>query len=94
MARAIAHTPTVAAVEAEREVLRSAGSGCQLPIGAYGEVASDVLKLFATATALDGSMSYRVEVIGSTEDPEVVGKAAYAQLLEQGAGDLMRGVAP
>ena len=39
-------------------------------------------------------MSYRVEVIGSTEDPEVVGKAAYAQLLEQGAGDLMRGVAP
>ena len=93
MARAIAHRPTVAAVEAEREVLRSAGSGCQLPIGAYGEVAGDVLKLFATATQLDGSMSYRVEVTGALEDPGVVGKAAYAQLLEQGAGDLMQGVA-
>lgn len=93
LARGLAHAPTVAAVEAEREVLRSAGSGCQLPIGAYGEVEGDILKLFATVTAIDGSMSYRVRVSGTTEDPDVAGKAAYAQLLEQGAGDLMHGVA-
>jgi hydroxymethylbilane synthase len=94
LARGLAHAPTVAAVVAEREVLRAAGSGCQLPIGAYGEVEGDVLKLFATVTAIDGSMNYRVQVTGTTEDPDVAGKAAYAQLLEQGAGDLMHGVAP
>ena len=91
MARAIRHKPTVAAVEAERQLLRSAGSGCQLPIGAYGEVTDDVLKLFATVTALDGSMSYRVQVTGTTESPEITGRAAYAELLTQGAGDLMHG---
>lgn len=94
LARELTHAPTVAAVVAEREVLRSAGSGCQLPIGAYGEVEGDVLKLFATVTAVDGSMSYRVQVTGTTEDPDVAGKAAYAQLLEQGAGDLMHRVGP
>ena len=89
---AITHRPTVAAVKAEREVLKSAGSGCQLPIGTYGQVEGETLKLFATVTAIDGSMSYRVQVSGATEDPEVVGKAAYLQLLEQGAGELMRGL--
>jgi hydroxymethylbilane synthase len=90
--RAISHRPTALAVTAEREVLRAAGGGCQLPIGAHATLDGEEIRLFATVTPLDGSISYRVEVTGPADDPEVAGTAAYAGLLEQGAGDLMHGV--
>ena len=90
--RAISHRATTAAVTAEREVLRAAGGSCQLPIGAHATLDGDEIRLFATVTPMDGSISYRVEVTGPAADPEIAGKAAYAELLEQGAGDLMHGV--
>ena len=90
--QAISHRPTALAVTAEREVLRAAGSGCQLPIGAHATLEEGVIRLFATVTPMDGSISYRVEVTGPANDPEIAGKTAYAELLAQGAGDLMHGV--
>lgn len=90
--QAISHRPTAAAVLAERELLRAAGGGCQLPIGAHATVDDNEIHLFATVTPMDGSVSYRVEVTGPADDPEIAGKAAYAELLAQGAGDLMHGV--
>lgn len=90
--KAISHHPTAVAVTAEREVLRAAGGGCQLSIGAHATVEEDEIRLFATVTPLDGSISYRVEVKGPASDPEIAGKAAYAELVAQGAGDLMHGV--
>ena len=84
------HEPTAAAVEAERWVLRAAGAGCLIPIGAYGEVGADgALSLFAAVTSLDGAEAYRAEVNGPVEDPCVTGRAAYAALLEEGAGALL-----
>ena len=80
---------TVVSVEAERSLLKAAGSGCMFPIGAYAEVSNDLLNLFATVTALDGSQSYRVEVTGSINDPEIAGKAAFSELVDQGADQLM-----
>ena len=80
---------TVVSVEAERSLLKAAGSGCMLPIGAYAEVSNNLLNLFATVTALDGSQSYRVEVTGSINDPEIAGKAAFSELVDQGADQLM-----
>ena len=87
--RQIVHPPTAAAVEAERSLLRAAGSGCRVPLGAFAEVHGDGLRLFATATPEDGSVSYRVEVTGGASDPDVVGKAAYFALIEQGASSLL-----
>jgi hydroxymethylbilane synthase len=89
---AISHRATALAVAAERELLRAAGGGCQLPIGAHATLDGDEIRLFATVTPLDGSTSYRVEVTGPADDPEIAGSAAYAELLAQGAGDLMHGV--
>jgi porphobilinogen deaminase len=57
------------------------------------EVKDGEIRLFATVTATDGSKSYRVEVTGPADNPEIAGKAAYQELLSQGAGDLMHGVA-
>lgn len=87
--RRIAHPPTASAVAAEREVLRAAGSGCALPIGAFAEAHGDEMRLFACAAPADGSASYRAEVTGSASDPEVLGRVAYYALLDQGASALL-----
>src|ERR1051326_8119808 len=42
---ALDHGPTRAAVTAERAVLASLGGGCQVPIGAYAELAGSALRL-------------------------------------------------
>ena len=90
LVRRLVHADTAAAVTAERAVLRAAGSGCQLPIGALATVEGSELTLFAVATPSDGSVSYRVEVTGGTDAPELLGSAAYQGLVEQGAGELIQ----
>lgn len=87
--RQLVHEPTEAAVEAERALLRAAGSGCRLPLGAFAEVQGDQMRLFATVTPPDGSTSYRVEVTGSASEPDLLGRAAYQAFLEQGASALL-----
>ncbi len=91
LVRAITHPATAAAVEAERSLLRAAGSGCGVPLGAFAEVDGVHMRLFASATRIDGAMSYRVEVTGDAADPEVLGKSAYLELAAQGAGPLFEG---
>ncbi len=88
--RRLVHGPTAAAVEAERALLRAAGSGCRLPLGAFAEVRGDQVRLFATVTPPDGSTSYRVEVTGDASEPELLGKTAYLAFLEQGAAGLFQ----
>ncbi len=92
--RQLVHDPTEAAVEAERALLRAAGSGCRLPLGAFAEVQGDRMRLFATVTPPDGSTSYRVEVTGSASEPELLGRAAYHAFLDQGAAALLQGTGP
>lgn len=89
--RQIVHEPTQAAVEAERALLRAAGSGCRLPLGAFAEVQDGQIRLFATVTPPDGSTSYRVEVTGSASEPDLLGMAAYQAFIEQGAAALLQG---
>ena len=92
--RRLVHEPTEAAVEAERALLRAAGSGCRLPLGAFAEVQGDRMRLFATVTPSDGSTSYRVEVTGSASEPDLLGRAAYQAFLEQGASALLEEAGP
>lgn len=82
---------TSAAVNAERSLLRAAGGGCQLPVGACAEILDDQIRLFATVTPTDGSVSYRTEVTGNMEDSDLLGVAAYHALIDQGAGPLLNG---
>ena len=49
------------------------------------------MRLFATVTPIDGSASYRVEVTGDPAEPEMLGKAAYLELVSQGAAELLMG---
>ena len=76
---------TALAVEAERWVLRAAGGGCQVPIGALAVVDGSSLRLAAASSSLDGSATFRTTVIRPADDPEGAGRAAYQSLLDQGA---------
>ena len=90
LARALEHPPTRMAVEAERWVLRAAGGGCQVPLGALATVDDgDSLRLLAAASGPGGSAVYRVSVDWPAGDPEGAGRAAYRALLDRGAGVLL-----
>ena len=83
---ALQHKETAAAVEAERWVLRAAGSGCQVPIGALAVIEETHLQLTAACASDDGTAIFRTELSWPTNDPEGAGRAAYQRLLNLGAG--------
>jgi hydroxymethylbilane synthase len=75
------------AVRAERSLLGALHGGCSVPVGAYAVVAGPQITLMAQVTALDG----RRQVTGSATgtDPEQLGAALAATLLDRGAGQIL-----
>ncbi|MGZ4604105.1 MAG: hydroxymethylbilane synthase [Kineosporiaceae bacterium] len=84
---------TRAAVTAERRVLAAVEAGCSAPLGALAEVMDGDdgprLTLRAVAAAVDGSVTLRRSLTGPAGDPEGLGNAVAALLVEDGAGDLV-----
>lgn len=87
---ALDHAATRAATTAERAMLNELEGGCQVPIGALGDVAGDAaLTLFGLVASLDGATVLRREAGGSVHDAERVGRRLAAELLERGADELL-----
>ena len=80
---------TRVAVSAERALLAALGGGCQVPLGAHAVVEGERLSLLAAVISGDGERAIRVAVAGEKDAPEELGRGAAAQLLEQGARELM-----
>jgi hydroxymethylbilane synthase len=70
--RALDHRETRLATTAERALLRRIEGGCQVPLGASGQVIGDTLHLYVAVCALDGSARL------SAEGEAPVGNAATA----------------
>ncbi len=83
-----------ASVTAERALLRTLEAGCLAPIGALADVAEGddgpEMWLRAVVAAPDGSRLVRLSAVGRTTDPAALGDTLARDLLEQGAGSLMR----
>ena len=80
---------TRAEVQAERLVVEILEGGCQAPIGALARAAADgTLELHASVTSLDGD-ELRAVAFGTTGDPLALGRKVGAQLLADGAADLL-----
>jgi hydroxymethylbilane synthase len=80
------------ALDAERAVVGGLGGGCQTPIGALAvPVADDGVELLATVVALDGSRALRAQGRGNAHDVQALGRRVAADLLEQGAGEILAG---
>ncbi len=82
------------AVTAERALLAALGGGCQAPLGAYAVLEGGRLSLLGVVLGQDGKQAVRTAVTGASNAPEALGQAAAAQLLDQGARDLMKFESP
>ncbi|KQX66187.1 hydroxymethylbilane synthase [Angustibacter sp. Root456] len=92
------HADTRAAVSAERALLAALEAGCTAPVGALAEVVESLdadgattleLSLRAVVAAPDGSETLRRSASGPIESPEGLGGALAAELLEDGAAELV-----
>jgi hydroxymethylbilane synthase len=79
------------ATTAERALLRHLQGGCQVPLGALGNVHEGTLSLQACVCALDGSrhLSVRGQVTANALAGEALGVRLAEELLARGAGELM-----
>jgi hydroxymethylbilane synthase len=84
---ALHHEPTARCAAAERELLHALGGGCSVPVGAHAVVEGDALKLDGLVAAVDGSRVIRAGATG--RDPRGLGRAVAAQLMDQGAKEIL-----
>ncbi len=90
---AIDHTPSRACVEAERALLADLEAGCSAPVGALAEVAEgdlgDELWVRAVALSPDGALSVRRSASGPLDHPIELGQKLAAEMLSEGAAELI-----
>jgi len=82
-------TDTKTATSAERAFLTRVEGGCQVPVGVYGEVSGDTLKLAGVIASLDGKRLYRKEIETNVENAESAGKSLAEDLLNMGGQKIL-----
>ncbi len=88
----INHRESLASIKAEREMLKSLGGGCQVPIGVVSSVDGTRLALKAVVLSPDGKRKVTAYVEGSTEKAQETGKKAASILLDGGANVILKDV--
>ena len=86
------HPPSAAAVAAERAALQNLGGGCSVPIGVLGEHRGGRLHVQALVSTPDGIRALRREITGPPDQAALLGQRLAAQLLADGAGDILEGL--
>ncbi|MFH1195636.1 MAG: hydroxymethylbilane synthase [bacterium] len=80
---------TFKAITAERTFLKVLKGGCQVPIGAYGIVNSNGLYLDGIVGSVDGTITFRKKIRGSSKTPAKVGASLAKDLLNAGAKQVL-----
>jgi hydroxymethylbilane synthase len=80
---------TSAVVEAERAFMNRLEGGCQVPIGALGEISGGTLTLKGMVASLDGSVIFRAEKYGDPARPGELGTALAEDLIRQGCKEIL-----
>ena len=80
---------TFASARAERAVLRRFGIGCRLPLAALATVTHEHLTLRARVLSHTGTPIFNAIANGPLSDAEQLGTQAAAELVEQGALELL-----
>ena len=89
LAAGIDDVPTHLAVRAERAMVRALGGGCTTPIGAYGVVEGEAVRLQGMVASPDGKLLVQAESSGSARHPESVGAELAKRLWESGGGEVL-----
>ncbi len=87
--KSIHHEETYKSVLAERAFLRKLEGGCQVPIGAFAEVKSTGIYLDGLVGSVDGTLTFRKKVRGSSKDPEKTGVGLANDLIKAGAKEIL-----
>ena len=87
--RRLGHRDTMICVAAERVVMNTLEGGCQVPIGAYARIDDGLLIMDAVVGSVDGKIILRDHMEGVVADPEGLGRAMVARLLDLGAGEVL-----
>ncbi|MDP2799756.1 MAG: hydroxymethylbilane synthase [Deltaproteobacteria bacterium] len=86
------HTETAITVRAERSYLKRLEGGCQVPIGAFGEIRDGQLILRGIVADPSGVRFFKKDMIGSLSDPESLGTALAEDILGMGARQVLEEV--
>ena len=79
-----------AALAAERAVVLKLGGGCQMPLGVLATLDEQQLNIRGVVTSLDGRIVIRATVRGNRGGAAAAGEKLAAQLLEKGAGEILK----
>jgi hydroxymethylbilane synthase len=79
------HRDTEVAVRAERQLSRTFGGSCQVPLAAFATVDSNALRLRAMVATPDGKRIARAEIHGAADAPEALGVQIAKELESQDA---------
>jgi hydroxymethylbilane synthase len=80
---------TATCVRAERAVSRALAGSCEVPLGAYAEMANGAIFLRGFVATPDGTRMARAEATGSAAGPEALGLKLAAELRAQGADEIL-----
>ena len=83
---------TAACVRAERAVSRALGGSCQLPLGAFAQLAGEEIRLRGLVAAPDGARIVRADARGPMREPEQVGERLARALLADGAEAILAAI--
>jgi hydroxymethylbilane synthase len=83
------HLPTALTVTAERSLLRHLEGGCQIPIGAYGQVHGSEIRLDAVIGSLDGKRMVKGTRSGIQRNAEQIGIELAEELLNRGGKEIL-----
>ncbi len=83
------HTDTERAVRAERQLSRSFGGSCQVPLAAFATVTQGKLQLRAMVATPDGKRIAKATVQGAADAPEALGMQVARELEAQDANAIL-----
>lgn len=78
-------------VLSERALLKELEGGCTLPLGAWGRVVGEELRLDAVLVGLDGAPRIAGSQSGPRDQPEALGRTVAELLRDRGATEVLRG---
>ncbi|QBQ17379.1 hydroxymethylbilane synthase [Acinetobacter haemolyticus] len=84
------HEETSICVRAERALNAYLEGGCQVPIAGYATIVNHQLQIEGRVGSVDGKTLLKKQLIGSTDQAEQLGEQLAQDLLDQGAGELLK----
>ncbi len=85
----LADAATALEIRAERTLLATLEGGCQVPIGALARARGHSMTLVGCVASVDGAAVLKAFAEGPSTEPEAIGERVAADLLRQGAGELI-----